>query len=62
MADNQQQNTPGSAGGQQQDNTGPTENEMPDAEAIDKRIESGEDRRDAETAFGNKEGGESSGG
>ena len=68
MADDQQQATPGNTGSgntggqQQQDDTGPAENEMPNAEASDKRIQSGEDRRDAETAFGNKEGGDSSGG
>ena len=37
-----------------QDQTGPTENEMPDAEAIEKRVQSGETRKDAEAAFGNQ--------
>ena len=50
MTDNTQQ-TPDAAT-VPQDQTGPTENEMPDAEAIEKRIESGADRKDAEAAFG----------
>lgn len=51
MADSTQQQ-PTDVVPAQQDAVGPTENEMPDAEAIEKRIQSGEARKDAEAAFG----------
>ncbi len=38
--------------GARPDMTGPGETEMPDSQAIDARIESGESREDAEAAFG----------
>lgn len=51
MADNTQPTTTeGTAA--PQDQVGPTENEMPDAAAIEQRIQSGEARKDAEAAFG----------
>lgn len=51
MADKTQP-SPAADAAAQQDRTGPTENEMPDAEAIEKRIQSGADRSDAAAAFG----------
>lgn len=49
---NQSNETPEMPEGAQPDTTGPRETEMPDAQAIDARIESGEGREDAEAAFG----------
>lgn len=49
---NQSNETPEMPEGAQPDTTGPSETEMPDAQAIDARIESGELREDAEAALG----------
>jgi len=49
---NQPNETPEMPADAQLDMTGPSETEMPDAQAIDARIEGGESREDAEAAFG----------
>lgn len=49
---NQPNETPEMPADAQPDMTGPSETEMPDSQAIDARIESGESREDAEAAFG----------
>ena len=42
----------------QQDAAGPAENEMPDPQAIEERVQSGADRQSAEAAFGGQAEGE----